>query len=102
MATSTIYNFEQAFKANLSKRANLANTTITDGPPTTGELASGEWIMLGNAQGSQTWKTFPISGSFPREEMYTIDVLINVVQAVNDAQTKITERAFALLAEIEN
>lgn len=102
MADSTVFAFEQALLANLQARPGLSGVIVTDGPPTVGELVTGEWIMLGNARGGQTWKTFPVSAPTSRDETYTIDMLINVVQAVNAAQTALTKRAFVLLKEVED
>lgn len=103
--TSTLFAFEQALIANLTdatKHPALQGVTVTDGPPTVGELSKGEWMMFGNSTAGQTWKTFPVSAPTSRDEDGRIDLIINVVQAVNDKHTAITQRAYALLAEVEN
>lgn len=103
--TSTINAFEQALMANLqdaTKHPVLSGVTITVGPPTVGELNVGEWIMLGNSTAVQNYKTFPYNAPTSKDETARIDLIINVVQAVNSDHVALNNRAFALLAEVEN
>jgi hypothetical protein len=100
--TSTIYAYETALAANLASRANLAGVQILTGPPSAGQAQHGEFLMLGNANATQTYKTFPYNAPTAKDETFTIDLLIDVVQAMNTDQSTVTARAFALLAEVEN
>lgn len=100
--TSTINAFEQALQANLKKRTGLSGVTITVGPPTAGELMVGEWLMLGNSTATQNYATFPYNAPTSRDETARIELLINVVQAINADHTVVNNRAYALLAEVEN
>lgn len=100
--TSTINAFEQALQANLKARVGLNGVTVTVGPPTVGELNIGEWLMLGNSTAGQNYKTFPYNAPTSKDETARIDLLINVVQAINNDHTALNNRAFALLAEVEN
>jgi hypothetical protein len=103
--TSTVHAFEQALQTNLQSNAlhpNLFGVTVTVGPPTPGELNVGEWIMLGNSTSRQDWKTFPYFAPTSKDETATLDVLVNVVQAIGSDHAILNARAFLLLAEIEN
>ena len=100
--TSTVHAYEVALAANLKLRANLSGVQILTGPPTAGQAQHGEFLMFGNANATQNYKTFPFNAPTAKDETYTIDLLINVVQAMNQDHDTVTARAFTLLAEVEN
>lgn len=100
--TSQVHLFEQTLLANLAKRQGLFGVQLLAGPPTAGQSMLGEFIMLGNSTATQVWKTFPYNAPTSRDETAQIDLLINVVQALNADHSAVTARAFALLAEVED
>jgi hypothetical protein len=102
MANSSVLDFEMALITNLQNRQGLFGVQILDGPPTAGQSQKGEFIMFGNTRGGQKYKLLPGKVSPGREEKYTTDVYINVVQAITNTQNSATKRAFALMKEIED
>ncbi|MGH3429789.1 MAG: hypothetical protein ACRD3Q_12445, partial [Terriglobales bacterium] len=104
-ATSTIHAYEMALLTNLKNATlhpTLSGVQILAGPPTAGQAITGEWMMFGNAQGTQSYATFPYNAPTSRDETYTFDLFINCAQALHADHAAVTDRSFTLLAEVEN
>jgi hypothetical protein len=95
VATSTVPAFKSALLAKLNARTNLKNVQVTYGPPLP---PSREWIWLGDVAGEQQTAAL---GNQRREETYDLSVIIGITREGVDQQAT-TERAFALMAELEN
>jgi hypothetical protein len=96
MATSSIPTLKKNLQSLLAARTQLHDVLISYGPP----LASPprEFIWLGDVEGDQDWATI---GGRVREETYDLSLLVSVVREGQDQQGA-TERAFDLLAEVED
>lgn len=99
MATSTIPALKAALQSQLEARTGLIGVQVSYGYP--GPLPEPEYIWLGDAHGSQQLAT---AGNRARDERYQLTVLIKTETSGLDgaAQQTAVERAFALMAEIEN
>jgi hypothetical protein len=95
IAPSTIPAAKSALVQIITTLVNDSNVMVTYGYPT-GEPQR-EWIMVADVAGQQESAAI---GSRHREETYTIDVVVSVLEEAGDNQTS-TERAFALAALIE-
>jgi hypothetical protein len=98
MATSTIPALKSALKTQLAARANLAGVQISYGFP--GPMPEVEYIWLADVKGKQEPATI---GTRARDETYTLTVIVKsqVSDISNTGQQTATERAFALMAELE-
>ncbi len=97
MATSSVPAFKAQLKTNLLARAGLANVQVTHGPPF--PVPEIEFIWLGDAQGTQEWA----GGAKLKSEQYDLTVWIRVLNSSTPDDFKTAgDRAFALLAELEN
>jgi len=94
VATSSIPALKSGLLATLQARPNLTNVAVTYGSPT---LADREWIWLGDITGAQDWGAI---GHDVRREDYSLTVIVSTTMESTDQQT-VTERGFAILAEIE-
>lgn len=107
MSASTVPAFKLQLRTNLQARAALAGVQITYGPPTPqpgwgADVNTVEYIWLGDVQGTQEWLTFSSAGG-TREEEYDLTVWLLVAKATSpDDYQAAGNRAFALMAEIEN
>jgi hypothetical protein len=102
--TSTIQQYTDNLVDNLKKRSGLKDTFIGDGPPPLDAMQLKEWIVLGDVNGGQKWAVVDAQRR-PRDEEYTIDVLISVVSATvpgdDKLQSALNNRCMALFAELE-
>lgn len=96
MAVSTIPAFKAALAAALRSRANLANVQVSYGAPL--PSPADEFVWLADIEGEQEAAAL---GAQRREEIYELMVIVNVIRAGADQQA-VTERAYALAAEVEN
>lgn len=96
MATSTAPAFMNALHDGLASRTNLAAVRVNYGPalPDPGR----ESINILGLEGEQNWAGL---GTLAKEEVYTVQVLILVIREGQQTQPAV-ERAYELLAEIEN
>lgn len=96
MATSTAPAFMNALHDALAARTNLAAVRVNYGPalPDPGR----ESINILGLEGEQNWAGL---GQLAKEEVYTVQVLILVIREGQQTQPAV-ERAYELLAEIEN
>lgn len=86
-------------KTNLVARAGLSGIQITDGLPTTPEM---ELIAILDAH-PHAQHVIAMRGSVqPREEEFTLTVLVSVVRAGDLDHAAVTARAYALAQEVEN
>lgn len=97
---TTFHTYTTNLVANLKARPGLAGVIVEDGPPSIGALQLGEWIAFLDVHGEQNWVAI---GNRSKDETYTIDLMIDIMAAAGDNnQTFITNRAVAILAEIED
>lgn len=96
MAASTIPAFKAALATALRARANLATVQVSYGAPL--PSPADEFIWLADVEGEQEAAAL---GAQRREEIYDLLTIVNVIRAGADQQA-VTERAFALAAEIED
>jgi hypothetical protein len=96
MATSTIPALKLALQTQLAGRVNLAGVQISYGFP--GPEPEVEYIWLADVKGQQHLATI---GTRARDETYTLTVLIKSQNMDPADQRTATERAFALMAELE-
>jgi len=96
MATSTAPAFMDALVTALAARTNLAGVRVNYGPalPDPGR----ESINVLGLEGEQTWAGL---GQLAKEEVYTVQVMVFVIREGQQTQPAV-ERAYALLAEIED
>lgn len=100
MATSTVPVLKNQLKKNLQARVGLSGVQVTQGPPF--PLPEVEFIWLGDVKGRQEWATIA-SPTKPKEEHYDLKVWIRVLRSNTPDDFKTAgDRAFALLAELEN
>jgi hypothetical protein len=95
VAVSTVPALKSALLGVLQARAGLSGVQVTYGWPAAPQR---EFIVLYSVSGRQS---FAALGHLSREESYELQVVISVLSQGGVQQT-ITERAFALMAEIEN
>ena len=106
MATSTVPALKAALLARLQARPGLAGVQVSWGRPH-GALAP-EWIMLGSTRaGDPTGEesggqSTAVLGRHRREERYVLDVWVSCIAAGLSEQQDLTERAYELVAEIED
>src|SRR5438128_122383 len=97
MATSTIPAMKAALRTQLAGRVGLNGVQISYGYP--GPVAETEYLWLADVKGEQKAATI---GTRARDERYTLTVVVYAQNSdPRDSQTP-TERAFALMAEIES
>lgn len=97
MATSTVPAFKAALRTLLQARTGLANVQVTYGPPL--PVPESEFIWLGDVQGAQDRAA--MAGT--TVEQYDATVLIRVLTSTAPDDFKTAgDRAFALMAEVEN
>jgi hypothetical protein len=102
MATSTIPAMKKALLLQLKARTNLAAgpngqpVQVSYGYPA--PLPEVEYIWLGDAKGDQTPATI---GTRARDERYVLTIVIYTQNSDPADQETPTERAFALMSEIE-
>lgn len=96
MATSTAPAFMNALHDALAARTGLSGVRVNYGPalPDPGR----ESINILGLNGDQNWAGL---GQLAKEEVYTVEVLIFVIREGQQTQPAV-ERAYQLLAEIEN
>lgn len=106
MATSTVPALKAALLARLQARADLTGVQTTWGVPHAS--LEDEWIMLGDTtagdptgeeRGGQSAK---VLGRRSREERYVLDIWVSVIGSGLEEQSVVTERAYELVAEIED
>lgn len=95
MATSSIPTVKGALLEHLS--AALPDVQVTWSTPTDGP--GPEWVRIGNVIGDQDAAAL---GRQRREERYRVEVLVSVVRPEIEEPQEVAERAFAILAEIED
>ena len=107
MASSTVPALKLQLRTNLAARAGLSGVQVTYGPPTPqpgwgNDINTVEYVWIGDVQGTQAFSIFNASGG-QRDEEYDLKIWISVTKATSpdDYQTA-GNRAFALMAEIEN
>lgn len=102
MATTTIPLTKAAIVDGLTaltgKGEPLEGVHITWGVPS--QKPGREWMLVGDVTTNQKAALIGIQRQ-PREEQYTIEVITSVVRPLIDSQRATTERAFALVAELE-
>jgi hypothetical protein len=97
MASSTVPAFKARLKTNLLGRAGLTGVQVTHGPPL--PVPEPEFIWLADAKGTQDFMT----AAAQRDEEYDLTIWIHVVtNSTPDDFKTAGDRAFALMAEIEN
>ena len=107
MASSTVPALKLQLRTNLLNRAGLSGVQVTYGPPTPqpgwgNDINTVEYVWIGDVQGSQQWFTFTTPGG-QREEDYDLKIWIAVQKATGlDDYVTAGNRAFALMAEVEN
>ena len=96
MSTSTAPAFMSALVTALAARTNLSGVRVNYGPalPDPGR----ESINVLGLDGEQNWAGL---GQLAKEEVYTVQVMIFVIREGQQTQPAV-ERAYALLAEVEN
>ena len=95
MATSTVPAFKAALLAALQARPTLSTVQVTYGAPL--PSPADEYVWLADADGEQETAAL---GAQRREEYYDLTVYVAVYRAGEDQQAT-TERAFELVAELE-
>jgi hypothetical protein len=95
MASSTIPAVKAALVSVIS--AALPTVTVTWGIPR-GDKGR-EWVMVGDVPGIQRAAAL---GRQRRAETYTVEIEVSVVRAGIEKPQNVTERAFAILEEIED
>jgi len=106
MATSTVPALKAALLARLTARAGLAGVQITYGKPHSS--LEDEWIMLGDTSAGdptgeeRAGQSSKVIGRRSREERYLLDVWVSVIGSGLEEQQVVTERAYELVAEIED
>jgi hypothetical protein len=83
--------------STLTARANLSAVQVTYGHPGSKRVAK-ECIWIGNINGDQTVR---VVGAYSRLDDFAIEMVVDVQQPGDDQQT-CTERAYALMAEVES
>lgn len=97
-----MHAFETLLVSNLQARTNLSGVTVTDGPPTSGAMAMREFMYVGNATGTQSYKTFGDNYTDSKAEEYTFTFYIDAYRAWGQDQSLATDRAFELFTELED
>jgi hypothetical protein len=98
MASSTIPALKSNLETRLKARPALSGVYVSYGPPF--PVPEPELIALWDVR---DWTQRPAAlGKRGRDEEYELAILIRVVQSTVAEHKPVTERAFALLAEIEN
>lgn len=97
MATSTIPAVKQALQTLLSARVGMNGAKVTWAVPNT-EIPR-DWISLDDVTGRQTPARL---GRQARDEEYTVQITVTVVRPAVDTPASVAERAFDLVAEIED
>jgi hypothetical protein len=82
----------------LAARVGLRDVKVSWGWP---KAVRREMIVLGNVNESEQEYVVFRAGRKPREESYTLEVLVRVEQGTND-QEPVTLRAYAIAAELED
>lgn len=95
MANSTIPAFKAALLTALQARAALSTVQVTYGAPL--PSPADEYVWLADVDGEQEAAAL---GAQRREEFYELEVIVAVYRAGADQQAT-TERAFALVGELE-
>lgn len=98
--TSTIQTFSKALVAALKLRAGLKHVAIHNGPPPMSDAQWYENVWLGDVKGDQEFTAINRT-TRPKDETYSIDLVIDVIRNTKDTESTI-DRAFELLAEVEN
>jgi hypothetical protein len=96
VATSTIPALKRQLVAALKARSGLAGIQVSYGAPF--PVPEPEWIWVADVSGQQVAAAL---GQQRREETYTLTVLIHAMSSDPADQQTPTERAFALMAEVE-
>lgn len=100
MALSTaMHRTKKALVARLGARPALAGK-VTYGVPRV--TPTTEWIHVGRIEGDETAVSLGRSSQGRREERFQIVVTISVIRSWIDDPEDVADRAFALLAEIED
>lgn len=94
-ATSTIPAVKAELVTRFAARAGLAGVQVSYGWPKGNPQK--ELLIVGGAIGEQQWGPF---GRFAKDEIYDLKIIVSVVFADGEQQNA-TERAFAIVAEIE-
>lgn len=97
--SSTLQAFTEALQTNLQARLTTAGetqVTVWDGPPSPSGWGKPDWIMLGDIDGEQEGAALA-SSTQPRDERYTLAVLISVARPTRSDQRTVSRRAFVLL-----
>jgi len=98
MAVSTVPALKGALKAALEARTGLHDVLIAWGWP---RSPRPEMILLGDVPDCKQEPAAMRAGGHTREESYDLSVLIRVERKILD-QTTVTQRAYAIAAEIES
>jgi hypothetical protein len=101
MATSTIPAFKAALQTQLQARAGLDGVQVSYGYP--GPLPEVEYIWLADVKGHQDLAVMG-NRTRSRDEDYTLTILIKseISDISTAAQQTVVERAFTLMAELED
>lgn len=93
---SQIPEVRRALRDRLVARAGLASL-VTLGIPR--NAPRDEWIAVGDVEGRQESASL---GRLRREERFTVQVVVSVVRSGIELPEDVTDRAFDLVAEIED
>lgn len=95
--TSTVPALYGALLAGLTARPGLAGVMVTWGWP--GRTPEREWLRIADTAFQQ--ETHALGPTRPRKETYDVDMVVSVIRSA-DGQREAVERAFALMAEVED
>ena len=98
MATSAVPAFKSALVARLQADSGLTGVPVTYGPPQPGEWTEKEFVWVGAVRGDQATATI---GTKSRDERWIQDIVVSCVTALRNDQETLTERAYAIAAEVE-
>lgn len=99
MATSVVPTVLTTLKTRLQARAGLTGVQITEGYP---RQPAGEYMAILHAEPHEQKAAGMSATPHPREEHFTITAEISVVRKGDTDHAEVTDRAYALAAEIEN
>ncbi len=97
-SVSSVPAVKQALLETLRARPALAQVSVVYGPPLF--VGDNDYVWLGELEGEQSYSALNAT-TRPRDERYTLDVIINVKRAGDDTQVA-TERCFELMGELES